>query len=78
MAVVGEAGPELVRLPKGADVIPNKQSAAMMGQNQNINYDGMFNGATFNVRSDNDVKAIAREIFNLQKTKARGSGVVYG
>jgi hypothetical protein len=38
----------------------------------------MFNGATFNVRSDNDAKLIAREIFNLQTAKSRASGVVYG
>lgn len=44
---------------------------------QAINYDGMFNGATFNVRSDNDAKLIARETFNLQQAKARGLGVVY-
>lgn len=73
---VGEKGPELLNLPKGSQITPNKESMAMMGQS--VNYENMFNGAIFNVRSDSDAKLIAREIYNLQKSKARGSGVVYG
>lgn len=30
LAVVGESGPELVRLPSGSDVIPNRQTTAML------------------------------------------------
>ncbi len=33
---------------------------------------------TASVRSDNDIKLIAREIFNLQTARSRGNGVVYG
>jgi tape measure domain-containing protein len=73
VALVGERGPELVNLPKGSDVIPNKQTQQMMG---NVNYDGMFKGAVFNVRSDNDAKLIAREIFNLQQGRSRAGGVI--
>lgn len=73
-AIVGEKGRELVTLPRGSNVIPNKQTESILGQT--INYEGMFNGAMFNVRSDNDIKMIAREIYNLQQSKGRGSGVI--
>jgi hypothetical protein len=76
MAIVGERGPELLNLPRGSQVIPNKQTEAMMGQT--LNFEGMFAGAIFNVRSDNDTKLIAREIYNLQTSRGRSSGVVYG
>lgn len=33
MALVGERGPELVRLPRGADVYPNRESQQMLGGN---------------------------------------------
>lgn len=75
-AIVGEKGPELVNLAKGSNVMPANKTRELM--NQSINYDGLFNGATINIRSDNDIKMIAREIFNLQQSKARGSGVAYG
>lgn len=72
---VGEKGPEIIDLPKGTRVTPNnKIDSALSGQT--INYESMFNGATFNVRNDNDVKMIAREIYNLQQSRSRASGVV--
>jgi phage-related minor tail protein len=77
-AIVGERGPELVNLPRGSKVIPNDKSMEILGQGQPINYEGMFSGAIFNVRSEIDVKLIAREIFNLQQSRSRASGVVYG
>lgn len=43
LAIVGEEGPELVRLPSGSDVIPNRQSMAMMvGGRNNVNVTGEF------------------------------------
>ena len=40
-----------------------------------INFEGMFAGANINVRSDNDIKALAREIYDLFQTRSRGLGV---
>jgi len=68
---------------KGEAVIPadnnpsNPNAKNPIGGN-NINYEGMFNGATFNIRSENDIKLIAREIYNLQQGRSRGNGVVFG
>lgn len=36
VAMVGEQGPELVRLPAGADVVPNRQTQAMLGDNSGL------------------------------------------
>jgi len=43
--------------------------------NKTINFERMFEGAIFNVRSDNDIKLIARELYNLQTSRARAMGV---
>jgi hypothetical protein len=72
LAIVGERGPELVNLPKGSDVIPNSQTQQMLGSN----FAGMITGNTFIVRSDNDIKLIAREFYNLQTSRSRGNGVI--
>jgi len=39
-----------------------------------VNFDRMFDGATFNVRQDSDIKDIARELYALQKSATRGKG----
>ena len=75
MALVGEQGPELVNLPRGSQVTPNKQTEAMMGSQ---NFEGMVTGNTFIIRNEADIKALAREFFNLQQSRSRASGVVYG
>lgn len=36
--------------------------------------EGLFAGANFNVRSDNDIQAIAKELFNLTQQASRGMG----
>ncbi|MDD5502476.1 MAG: hypothetical protein PHH26_03310 [Candidatus Thermoplasmatota archaeon] len=72
-AWVGEHGPELLNLPKGSQVIPNNQ--AMAGATNN--YEGMITGNTFVIKNEADIKALAREFYNLQQSKARASGVVY-
>lgn len=43
LALVGERGPELVRLPKGADVIPNSQIGGF-GGGLNVNLDWVLRG----------------------------------
>lgn len=39
-----------------------------------INLEGLFAGATIVMRSDNDIRALAREIFALQQQALRGAG----
>jgi phage-related protein len=46
------------------------------GASNTYNFERMLEGAIFNVRGDNDVKQIAREIFTLQQTAARGAGAI--
>jgi phage-related protein len=41
-----------------------------------LNFEGMFAGANFNVRSDNDIREIAKELHYLQKQASRGMGVI--
>jgi TP901 family phage tail tape measure protein len=43
-------------------------------QPQIISFDGIFRGAIFNVRSDEDIKLIARELYNMQQTTLRAGG----
>ncbi|WP_336078526.1 phage tail tape measure protein [Paenibacillus sp. 203] len=52
-------------------------AAAAFGQNSNTttyNMDGMFSGATFSVRSDNDIKQLAREIWSMTEQQSRAMG----
>jgi len=58
LALVGERGPELVNLPRGAQVHSNADSQRMMGGNVSINVN--MNGVT--VREQADVGRIAREL----------------
>lgn len=56
VAIVGERGPELVNLPRGARVHSNAQSQGMMGQTINIHVNGRV-GAT-----DAEIKDIANKL----------------
>lgn len=56
-AIVGEAGPELIQLPKGARVIPLDRPENTI----QIIIENM------NVRDDTDIHLISRELFNLQR-----------
>jgi phage-related protein len=67
LALVGERGPELVRLPAGSDVIPNHKLgpalasvAAKSGVAQAAA--GLFAGATFIVRDELDAHAIGAAV----------------
>lgn len=39
-----------------------------------ISFEGMFAGANFYVRSDDDIRGVAAELFNMSRTAARGAG----
>jgi len=67
-AVVGEKGPELVNLPRGSQVIPNHELATTGGFT--IQIENMY------VRSDQDIKLIARELFGLLQSRSRAQGVI--
>ena len=56
MALVGERGPELVNLPRGAEVHSNANSRKMMGNTINVNVSGRV-GA-----SDSELRDIAKKI----------------
>lgn len=59
---------------------PSKLTAggAAVGTSTTINLDGMMSGANFYVRSDNDIKSIALEMFNMANGSSRGAGGVRG
>ena len=67
-AIVGDAGPELLDLPTGARVTPLDQAGGTNITNQ-------FDISEMNVRDDQDIKKIAKELDNLQKRKNRRVGV---
>ena len=43
---------------------------------QTLNMDGLFNGAVFNVRDDNDIQKIAKELNDYIRMGARKNGVI--
>ena len=49
------------------------------GNGSSLSFEGLFKGASFNVRNDNDIKKIAKEVsqelFNLERTISRGRGL---
>lgn len=68
--------------PKLEEAAAALSSTALGGLNSNVNTDNRsysFGGVTvqnLTVRSDADIKAIARELYRLQVSNARGKGVV--
>lgn len=65
---------------KGEAVIPANNNPSNPNANnpvgQSYNYERMFEGAQFIIRSDKDIKMLAREFYNITQGKNRGSGVV--
>lgn len=76
MALVGERGPEIVRLPRGSEVIPNHESAGLLGGGGGggttiqVNID-----ATIDLDSPGAVEKIARAIAYETSSRLRGAGV---
>lgn len=75
LAMVGESGPEILQLPVGARVKPLPSQAGEFGE-PNFNFERMFEGAEIHIRDEEDIKELAREIYNLIKRRARGEGVI--
>ena len=61
-AIVGEMGPELLELPKGAKVKPLDKTGG----------DTVISGNNFYIREESDIKKVARELKKLQDTKRGG------
>lgn len=76
LAVVGEAGPEIVRLPGGSDVIPNHRIGAANGGGITVN--SMVINA--NTRADGDAigKALVDHLRRLGQILPSGTGSTYG
>lgn len=71
----------MAMIHKGEAVVPADNNPSNPNANNPVggssySFEGMFKGAVFNVRSDNDAKLIAREIFNLQQGRSRAGGVI--
>jgi hypothetical protein len=73
---VGEAGTEVViPLDKMPGLIADALRQAMGGSHVATSEGVLITGNTFYVRNDNDIKLVARELYNLQQTNARGRGL---
>lgn len=79
MAIVGEKGPELVKLPQGAQVFDTNRSARMMGGNENggSNQRPQMNVIVQGGSGDAHVRELARQgaqeaLFQYNQSQARG------
>lgn len=54
----------------------NRIMNQLENSNPSINFDGLFNGAVFNVRQEQDIKDIAKKLHDYIRTSARGQGVI--
>lgn len=69
LAVVGEQGPELVSMPRGASVTPNRETESMLG-GLNLNIANFYNN------TDKDIEELAEQLaFMLKKKKMALGGV---
>jgi len=70
---VGERGPELLSLPRGARVAPLDYDKP---QPVTSTINNEFKISSLVVREEADVKKVARELFNMQRDNDRGLGLV--
>lgn len=80
MTLVGEQGPELVNLNRGASVLPaHKTRSVLDGGSLNVN--GIGSGPTISigqlvVREEADVNRIAEQLYRLQQRNRRKGGIM--
>lgn len=67
-AMVGERGPEMVKLPKGSTVYDARQTAAAGGGGTTVIMNNTFHGVT-------DMQAISRELGRQVELELRGRGI---
>lgn len=72
-AVVGEEGPELLKLPTGSQVLPNNKLNEAGGQGGET----VITGNNFYIREESDIEKVARELERLRLDKARGRGLAF-
>lgn len=64
-------------MPEINDIIPSIDSRTQTGvAKQETNIENHFHIESMSVRDDRDIRTIANELYRLQKSKARGRGVV--
>ncbi|MBL2086543.1 hypothetical protein ELI61_29260, partial [Klebsiella pneumoniae] len=81
---VNERGGEIMNLPRGTQIIPHDLSkryidrAADKASNGQNNVAGGFNINVneMNVRQESDINKIAQQLDQLQKSRARGLGII--
>ncbi len=71
-ALVGELGPELVNLPRGARVFSNAQSRRMVGNNIHVHVNGRV-GA-----SDAEIRDIANKVAREVNLRMNRTGATAG
>lgn len=67
--VFGEIGQGIM-----SALTPQTPALAAAGSSIQVDMRGLYDGATINVRSDQDIKQIARETYSLYKDRVRGRG----
>lgn len=72
-AVVGEEGPELLKLPTGSQVLPNNKLNEAGGQGGET----VITGNNFYIREESDIEKVARELERLRRDKTRGRGLAF-
>lgn len=70
LALVGEKGPELVNLKRGAEVKTADETRQLLGNK----IENIFNISKLIVREEADIKKIARELHVMQRATTRGAG----
>jgi phage-related tail protein len=69
--MVGEQGREIVNLPKGSEVLPNKQTESIVnggGVTVNLHMDGIM------ARSRSDLREIAKDMIGAVNEELRAKG----
>jgi TP901 family phage tail tape measure protein len=76
IAGIGDVPEAVLPLDKLTPMLTKSLSEAIRSVTPNNNIGGVtVTGNTFYVRNDNDIKLVARELYNLQQTNARGRGL---
>jgi phage-related protein len=73
LAMIGEGTDSEVVAPLGK--LRGMIQDAIQSTTSQVSFAGVFDGAVIQVRSDSDIKSIARELYNMQVTNNRGRGL---
>jgi hypothetical protein len=73
LAMIGEGADSEVVAPLGK--LSGMIQDAVRAASTQVSFAGVFDGAVINVRSQDDIKSIARELYNMQISNNRGRGL---